>query len=313
MGFPRSFLNLTNLPDGTVLATGGGTDKSSQIDANGVLVPESWDPATGTVDKAAPRWRSRVSTTRSRLLLPDGRVLRRRRRLRRRRDRPDERADLLPAVPVQGRSADDLLRAGDRPVRRRPRSSGRLTPASIRRVSLIRTGSVTHAFDQNARDAVARLHAERRRHRRAAARERQRRAARLLHALHRRRQGRAVGGLVRPLPRALRGRRGAERADEPRARPGASAQCRSRGRRRPTTLASRSTTSTARRRRVHAVRGEQGRPEHRRLVHRQRAGGRDLPLPRDGRGRRRQRRAAVGRGDRGPRSPTRPRPRSPAA
>src|SRR4029079_14095818 len=28
MAFKRSFLNLTNLPDGTILATGGGTDKS---------------------------------------------------------------------------------------------------------------------------------------------------------------------------------------------------------------------------------------------------------------------------------------------
>ena len=53
MAFPRSFLNLTNMPDGTVLATGGGTDKSSQIDANGVLVPESWDPSTGKWTKLA--------------------------------------------------------------------------------------------------------------------------------------------------------------------------------------------------------------------------------------------------------------------
>ena len=41
MAFPRSFLNLTNLPDGTVLATGGGTDKSGTIDANGVLPAET--------------------------------------------------------------------------------------------------------------------------------------------------------------------------------------------------------------------------------------------------------------------------------
>ncbi len=71
MGFPRSFLNLTNLPDGTVLATGGGTDKSSQIDANGVLVPENWDPATGKWTKS-PRWRGRGSTTRARCCCPTG-------------------------------------------------------------------------------------------------------------------------------------------------------------------------------------------------------------------------------------------------
>ncbi|MFP5389443.1 MAG: Ig-like domain-containing protein, partial [Thermoleophilia bacterium] len=40
MAFPRSFLNLTNLPDGTVLATGGGTDKSGFVDSNAVLPAE---------------------------------------------------------------------------------------------------------------------------------------------------------------------------------------------------------------------------------------------------------------------------------
>ena len=42
MAFPRSFLNLTNLPDGTVLATRGGTDKSGEVDANSVLKAEDW-------------------------------------------------------------------------------------------------------------------------------------------------------------------------------------------------------------------------------------------------------------------------------
>ena len=149
MGFPRSFLNLTNLPDGTVLATGGGTDKSSQIDANGVLVPENWDPATGKWTKWAPMARPRLYHSGA-LLLPDGRIY------------------------VAGGGSDDgvtdqltaqiysppYLFKGARPTISSAPATVRYgadtfvgTPdaSSIRRVSLIRTGSVTHAFDQNAR------------------------------------------------------------------------------------------------------------------------------------------------------------------
>jgi chitodextrinase len=73
MSFARSFLNMTNLPDGNVLATGGGTDKTGFTDTNGVLAAESWNPSTG-------QWTSLASMTEPRLyhsvavLLPDGRV-----------------------------------------------------------------------------------------------------------------------------------------------------------------------------------------------------------------------------------------------
>ena len=50
MAFRRSFLNLTNLPDGTVLATGGGTDKSGFNDANAVLPAEDWNPVDRSLD-----------------------------------------------------------------------------------------------------------------------------------------------------------------------------------------------------------------------------------------------------------------------
>ena len=73
MSFSRSFLNLTNLPDGTVLATGGGTDKSGFVDANAVLQAEDWDPASGAwttyAGMTAPRLYHSVA-----VLLPDGRV-----------------------------------------------------------------------------------------------------------------------------------------------------------------------------------------------------------------------------------------------
>ena len=50
MTFPRSFLNLTNLPDGTVLATGGGTDKSGFVDANGGAPGRGLEPGRGVMD-----------------------------------------------------------------------------------------------------------------------------------------------------------------------------------------------------------------------------------------------------------------------
>ena len=149
MAYPRSFVNLTTLPDGTVLATGGGTDKSGQVTANAVMPAEVWNPATGT-------WRTVASMSVPRLyhsvavLLPDGRVF------------------------VSGSGGDtgvadqksyqmyspSYLFKGARPTITSAPSSLQYggsafvqTPdaAGIASVSLIRTGSVTHSFDQNAR------------------------------------------------------------------------------------------------------------------------------------------------------------------
>lgn len=149
MAYPRSFVNLTTLPDGTVLATGGGTDKSGQVAANAVLPAEVWNPATGT-------WRTVASMSVPRLyhsvavLLPDGRVF------------------------VSGSGGDtgvadqksyqmyspSYLFKGPRPTITSAPTSVQYggtafvqTPdaAGIASVSLVRTGSVTHSFDQNAR------------------------------------------------------------------------------------------------------------------------------------------------------------------
>jgi chitodextrinase len=149
MAFPRSFLNLTNLPDGTVLATGGGTDKSGFVDANAVMQAEAWDPASGIwttyASMSAPRLYHSVA-----VLLPDGRVY-------------VSGGGGDPGVTDQ-RSAQifspPYLFKGPRPTIGSAPATGKYgasmfvgTPdaASIARVSLIRTGSVTHAFDQNAR------------------------------------------------------------------------------------------------------------------------------------------------------------------
>ena len=73
MAFPRTQHQLTVLPDGTVLATGGSRNSDVNDPANAVLAAELWDPTTET-------WRTLSSGVVPRLyhssatLLPDGRV-----------------------------------------------------------------------------------------------------------------------------------------------------------------------------------------------------------------------------------------------
>jgi hypothetical protein len=73
MANPRSFLNLTPLPDGTVLATGGETTRDGSNLNNGVLPVEDWNPATGKwttwASMAIPRLYHSIA-----MLMPDGRV-----------------------------------------------------------------------------------------------------------------------------------------------------------------------------------------------------------------------------------------------
>jgi fibronectin type 3 domain-containing protein len=149
MAFPRSFLNLTNLPDGTVLATGGGTDKSGFNDANAVLQPEDWNPATGTWTTYAPMSAPRLYHSVA-VLLPDGRVY-------------VAGGGGDPGVSDQKSAqifSPPYLFKGPRPtISSAPATLeygstafvGTPDATSISRVSLIRTGSVTHAFDENAR------------------------------------------------------------------------------------------------------------------------------------------------------------------
>ena len=149
MAFPRSFLNLTNLPDGTVLATGGGTDKSGFNDSNAVMQAEDWDPSTGSWTTYAPMSAPRLYHSVA-VLLPDGRVYVAGGGGADAVVRPAQRPDLLAALPVQGPAPDDRLGAIDGGYGK-TEFVGTPDAASISRVSLIRTGSVTHAFDENAR------------------------------------------------------------------------------------------------------------------------------------------------------------------
>lgn len=149
MAFPRSFVNLTNLPDGSVLATGGGTDKSGQDVTKAVMQAEVWQPAAGTWNSMAPMSVPRLYHSVA-VLLPDGRVF------------------------VSGSGGDDgvtdqrsyqiysppYLFKGPRPTISSVPGSvqygstafiGTPDATRIQSVSLIKTGSVTHAFDENAR------------------------------------------------------------------------------------------------------------------------------------------------------------------
>jgi WD40 repeat protein len=74
MAFPRAYHNLTLLPDGTVLATGGGVTTDAVDLSGGVEPVELWSPVTQTwtmlAELSVPRLYHSIA-----LLLPDGRVL----------------------------------------------------------------------------------------------------------------------------------------------------------------------------------------------------------------------------------------------
>ena len=74
MSTPRTFMNATALPNGQVFVNGGNTDSDLNSDANSVYSSETWNPRTGqwTVGARATVPRNYHSTA---LLLPDGRVL----------------------------------------------------------------------------------------------------------------------------------------------------------------------------------------------------------------------------------------------
>ncbi len=73
MANPRTHLNLTILPDDTVLATGGSTDIGGVNPAHAVYQAELWSPATQTWEPMASEQVPRLYHSTA-LLLPDGRV-----------------------------------------------------------------------------------------------------------------------------------------------------------------------------------------------------------------------------------------------
>jgi len=152
MNFARTYHTLTLLPDGTVLATGGGPTTDALGVNNAVLAAELWSPVTETWTTLASMQRPRLYHSNA-LLLPDARVL------------------VLGGGRFNGGNAptDQLeseifsppyLFKGARPVITSAPASAAYgtsitvqTPdaASIGSVSLIRLGSVTHSFNMEQR------------------------------------------------------------------------------------------------------------------------------------------------------------------
>jgi hypothetical protein len=149
MAFARRHHNLTVLPTGEVLATDGVAGTGFNEISTAVFAAEMWSPATGT-------WRTLASSAVRRgyhgtaILLPDGRVLQ---------AGSGEGTGGPPEKNAELYSPPYLF-AGARPTITSAPASARynttfrvLTPnaAAIAKVSLIRLGSVTHAFNMNQR------------------------------------------------------------------------------------------------------------------------------------------------------------------
>ena len=151
MAFPRAYHNLTLLPDGAVLAVGGGKITDPFMQNQAVLPAELWSPTTETWTTMASMSVPRLYHSTA-LLLPDGRVV------------------VAGGGRFGGTASDDKLNAqiysppylfkGTRPVITAAPTSipyGSIfsvtTPdaARIALVSLLRMGSVTHHFNVDQR------------------------------------------------------------------------------------------------------------------------------------------------------------------
>ena len=72
MSFGRSYHNMTMLPDGTVLVSGGGSTLTEHNLANSVLPAEIWNPDTETWTTVDSLVKMVVCTTRRLCCFPTG-------------------------------------------------------------------------------------------------------------------------------------------------------------------------------------------------------------------------------------------------
>jgi hypothetical protein len=147
MRFPRRHLNATLLPDGQILVTGGTSSAGFSDLAGAVHAAELWDPGTGHWSLLAANEVSRVYHSSS-LLLPDGRVL-------------HTGGGDGPGLPRELNAelfSPPYLYQGPRPVIAESPDKVRFGESfflgspdapQVVRVTLVRLGSVTHAFDQS--------------------------------------------------------------------------------------------------------------------------------------------------------------------
>ena len=148
MAFARQNLNLVLLPTGEVLATSGTNGTRFNDLTRMVRAAEIWSPATGT-------WRTVASATVPRgyhstaLLLPDGRVL-----VAGAGDNdlaPDQLSGELYSPPYLFKGARPTITSAPSSVSYGGSFRVATSGSVITKVSLIRLGSATHAFDMNQR------------------------------------------------------------------------------------------------------------------------------------------------------------------
>jgi len=150
MAYPRSFLNLTELPDGSVLATGGETDKNGGTISNAIYAAELWSPQTQTWTTMSSMKTPREYHSTA-LLLPDARVLVSGMGFDFGQVTDETNAEIF-SPPYLFKGARPTISSAPAQIPYGTNFSV-TTPdyASISKVVLIRTGATTHFFDQNTR------------------------------------------------------------------------------------------------------------------------------------------------------------------
>ncbi|HET6837790.1 MAG TPA: galactose oxidase-like domain-containing protein [Gemmatimonadales bacterium] len=149
MAFPRRHLNATILPDGRVLVTGGTSGTGFSDEGRAVHAAELWDPNTGVWTRLASNSVPRVYHSTS-LLLGDGRVLH---------TGSGDASGAVDHFDAEIFSPPYLFNGARPAIKSAPTavaygqtfSLSTSDPSTISRVTWVRLGSVTHAFDMNQR------------------------------------------------------------------------------------------------------------------------------------------------------------------
>jgi chitodextrinase len=152
MNFARTYHTLTLLPDGTVLATGGGPNTDALGVDNAVLAAELWSPATETWTTLASMQRPRLYHSTA-LLLPDARVLVLGGGRFNGGDAPtDQKSSEIFSPPYLFKGARPVITSAPTTATYGA-GIGVQTPdaASIGSVVLMKLGTVTHSFNTNQR------------------------------------------------------------------------------------------------------------------------------------------------------------------
>jgi uncharacterized repeat protein (TIGR02543 family) len=149
MAVARRQMNLTVLPDGTALATGGTSTCGPSDEAGAVFAAELWDPGTGQWKTLASAGVVRVYHSTA-MLLPDGRVLS---------TGSGDGGGVTPQRSYEVFSPPYLFK-GARPSYDltstamrygQPFAVSTANPGSIRKVTIVRLAATTHAFDMSQR------------------------------------------------------------------------------------------------------------------------------------------------------------------